>query len=126
MIRIEWHYEPLPKDSYLVKRCLVAYMFANTQPRIIGGWVDSEKISDNGYAWADYPDDFAKDTEGWKSIYLGDEEPEKGMYLLCTYKRQQFYMCCYGWYDPNKSVFEPGVEVMAWRTITPPEYKGAD
>ena len=121
---IKWNYE-LPEKEIVGRRCLVSYKNAhNNQPCIRGGWVDSEEISNNGYAWADYPDDFSKNTEEWKSIYLGDDEPEKGMYLLCLYKRQQFYKCAYHYYDPRKSVFEPSVEVMAWRKINPPEVKG--
>ena len=89
----------------------------------VGGWVDNEEISNNGYAWADYPDDFSKNTNEWKSIYLGDDEPTNGMYLLCLYKKQLFYKCVYQYYDPKKSVFEPSVEVMAWCKINPPEVR---
>ena len=120
---IKWNYEPLPKDKFVAKRCLAAYLFDNKQPRICNGWVDNEEISNNGYAWADYPDDFSKNTDRWKSIYLGDDEPTKGMYLLCLYKKQFFYKCVYQYYDHKKSVFEPNVEVMAWRKINPPEIR---
>lgn len=124
---IKWHYAPLAKNPRpYPRRCLVAYMFNNEQPRIHDGWVDENIISHSGYAWSYYPNDFAKDTTGWKSTYLGDEEPSKGRYLLCLYKNQRFYECRCSWYDPKKSVFPPGTEVMAWRKIIPPKPRDGD
>lgn len=118
MSSIKWNYEPHTGRD---KRCLVAFKAKTVKERIIvdNGWTGMGRIAFDGFAWAEYPADITVDRTSWKSIYNGDEEPIPGMYILCIHKYGRAYKRIYQFYDPDKSQFEPGVEVVGWCELRP-------
>ena len=115
-----WQTEP-PTES--IKPCLATIIPKGTTKHVvIDGWSGDNKIIYDGIAWQDYPEPFSREnTNGWKSIHLGDDEPKPNTYLLTITKmngtRSRVVM---RYYDSNRIQLAPGEDVIAWRDVPSP------
>mgnify|MGYP000850269824 FL=1 len=118
----KWRVKLPEKPTHI--KCLVTMQPKGTHPRYVTtGWVDEQRMMDGAVAWMPYPKHVVDDSEGWSSIYRGDDEPSKDGWCLICYDR-------YNWlidrlyYDTKQSRFlgAPGTrgDIIAWRPMPKP------
>lgn len=122
----KWKTE-VEKDEHMI-RCLVSFLpKGGKETTVTDGWVDGYggKFMYQDYkpsAYMPYPEPFTKKTKGWKSVYLGDEEPPAGMYIVSARKGLYEYVK-YRYWNPWSKYHDEDDVIMAWRD-PPKPYKG--
>ena len=109
-------YTKLPDAEFT--KCLLTLRQYNGSRSVVDGWVDRDRMSySNAIAWMPFPEHVLVNRDGWRSIYLGDDEPKPAVYLLSLQKKSGYKYVSLQWYDPFKSKFSEGTEVLAWMPV---------